>query len=130
MISEESPRLLSGFSPGPVSKQKKYHHKLECYVSLIELLCLCGDLGRITCVVVELKKMNFLMNSNAANCLIRSFGCLGMVEELLWVWRGMKENGIEPSLYTYNFLVNGLVNSMFIESAERVFEVGRLCLTL
>ncbi|KAM2488814.1 hypothetical protein PS1_045862 [Malus domestica] len=70
-----------------------------------------------------LKEMNFLVTSLASNSLIKSFGCLGMVDELLWVWRRMKENGIEPSLYAYNFLLNGLVNSMFIESAERVFEV-------
>ncbi|KAM1544962.1 hypothetical protein ACFX15_044691 [Malus domestica] len=70
-----------------------------------------------------LKEMNFLVTSLASNSLITSFGCLGMVDELLWVWCRMKENGIEPSLYAYNFLLNGLVNSMFIESAERVFEV-------
>ncbi|KAB2604008.1 pentatricopeptide repeat-containing protein [Pyrus ussuriensis x Pyrus communis] len=68
-------------------------------------------------------EMNFLMTSRAAKSLIKSFGCLGMVDELLWVWRRMKKIGIEPSLYAYNFLLNGLVNSMFIESAERVFEV-------
>lgn len=103
-------------------KQKKYVHKIECYVSLIELLTFSSDLVKIRLVFCELKDRGLLMTLSAANSLIKSFGNLGLVEELLWVWRRMKENGIEPSLYTYNFLVNGLVNSMFIESAERVFE--------
>lgn len=70
----------------------------------------------------DLKQKGFLMTVSGANSLIKSFVGLGMVEELLWVWRRMKENGIEPSLYTYDFffLVNGLVIWMFIESAVRV----------
>ncbi|KAL3754585.1 hypothetical protein ACJRO7_001778 [Eucalyptus globulus] len=52
------------------------------------------------------------MTVSAANSLIKSFGIVGMVEQLLWVWRKMKENGIESSLYAYNF-----------SSVERVFEV-------
>lgn len=105
------------------SKQKGYAHNLECYAFMIEILCLESDIDRIKLVFNEFKTMEFLMNSSAANSLIRSFGTRGMVEELLWVWRRMKDNGVEPSLYTYNFLMNGLVSSMFIESAERVFEV-------
>lgn len=33
-----------------------------------------------------------------------------MVAELLWVRRRMKENRIETALYSFNLLVNGLVN--------------------
>ncbi|KAF6163180.1 hypothetical protein GIB67_025044 [Kingdonia uniflora] len=76
------------------------------------------NIERIKRLVRKIKEKGLLMNG-----LIKCFGGLGMVEELLWVWRGMKENGIEPSLFTYNFLLDGLVNSMFVESAERVFEV-------
>ncbi|ESQ36577.1 hypothetical protein EUTSA_v10007014mg [Eutrema salsugineum] len=104
-------------------KQKKYTHKLECYVSLVDVLALAKDVDRIRFVCSEIRRFEFPMNVSAANSLIKSFGKLGMVEELLWVWRKMKENGIEPTLYTYNFLMNGLVSSMFIDSAERVFEV-------
>ncbi|KAL0328137.1 UNVERIFIED_CONTAM: Pentatricopeptide repeat-containing protein, mitochondrial, partial [Sesamum calycinum] len=103
-------------------KQKGYAHNLECYVFMIEILCLEGDFDRVRLVFNEFKGKGFLMNAVAANSLIRSFGNGGMVEELLWVWKRMKDNGVEPSLYTYNFLMNGLVSSMFIESAERVFE--------
>ncbi|WCJ17976.1 Pentatricopeptide repeat (PPR-like) superfamily protein [Euphorbia peplus] len=71
----------------------------------------------------QFKELVFLMNLSCSNSLIRSFGNLGMIEELLWMWKRMKENEIEPSLFTYNFLINGLVNSKFIESAERIFEV-------
>lgn len=104
-------------------KQTGYAHTLDCYVSLIEVLSVSSDIDRISCVFGELKDKSFLINVNAANSLIRSFGNLGLVEELLWVWRKMKESAVEPSLYSYNFLINGLVNGMFVESAERVFEV-------
>ncbi|KAK6142539.1 hypothetical protein DH2020_022887 [Rehmannia glutinosa] len=103
-------------------KQKGYAHNLECYVFMIEVLCSEGDFDRIKLVFDEFKSEGFLMNASAANSLIRSFGSGGMVEELLWVWRKMKDNGVEPSLYTYNFLMNGLVNSMFLVG-EKVFEV-------
>ncbi|KAM7254064.1 hypothetical protein ACFE04_031746 [Oxalis oulophora] len=105
--------------------QRKYKHNFECYVSLIEVLALDNnnELDKVKILFNEFKELGFVVTVTGANSLIRSFGGVGMVEELLWVWRKMKENGIEPSLYTYNFLVNGLVNSMFIESAERVFEV-------
>ncbi|KAK6919013.1 Pentatricopeptide repeat [Dillenia turbinata] len=103
-------------------KQDGYKHKIECYVSLIDILSAHGNFNEIRVVTGELREMGFVMTAAAANSLIRSFGLVGTVEELLWVWRKMKENGIEPSLYTYNFLMNALVNSMFIESAERVFE--------
>ncbi|KAI4383310.1 hypothetical protein MLD38_009162 [Melastoma candidum] len=78
---------------------------------------------RVKGVFGEFRDMGLLMTESAATSLIRSLGNVGMVEELLWVWRKMKVNGIVPSLYTYNFLLNGFVNSMFIESAEKVFEV-------
>ncbi|KAB1224562.1 hypothetical protein CJ030_MR2G028510 [Morella rubra] len=103
-------------------KQKSYAHSIECYVSLIAVLSLRGDVERILCVLREFKEMGFVMTVSAANSLIKSLGSVGIVDELLWVWRRMKENGIDPGVYTYNFLVNGLVNSMFIESAERVLE--------
>jgi pentatricopeptide repeat protein len=35
----------------------------------------------------------------------------------------MKENRTRPSLFTHNFLLNGLANSMLIESAEHVLEL-------
>ncbi|KAJ4869779.1 Pentatricopeptide repeat-containing protein [Raphanus sativus] len=104
-------------------KQKKYTHNLECYVSLVDVLAMEKDVDRIKSLCRELRKMEFALSVGSANELIKSFGKLGMVEELLWVWRKMKENGIEPTLYTYNFLMNGLVSSMFVDSAERVFEV-------
>ncbi|CAI9787597.1 unnamed protein product [Fraxinus pennsylvanica] len=105
------------------SKQRGYTHSLECYVFMIEILSLARDLDRIKFVFNEFKRKGFLLNSIVANSLIRSFGSVGMVEELLWVWKMMKENEIEPSLCTYNCLMNGLVSSEFVESAERVFEV-------
>ncbi|KAJ0245182.1 Pentatricopeptide repeat-containing protein [Hirschfeldia incana] len=104
-------------------KQKKYTHNLECYVSLVDVLAIAKDVERIRSLCGVLRRMEMSMSVCSANELIKSFGKLGMVEELLWVWRKMKENGIEPTLYTYNFLMNGLVSSMFVESAERVFEV-------
>ncbi|KAH6775333.1 Pentatricopeptide repeat superfamily protein [Perilla frutescens var. hirtella] len=104
-------------------KQKGYAHNLECFVYMIEILCLESDFDGVKSVFNEMKSKGFLMNSAAANSLIRSFGNGGMVEELLWVWKRMKDTQIEPSLYTYNFLMNGLVNCMYIESAERVLEV-------
>lgn len=108
---------------GWAGKQKKYTHNLECYVSLVDVLALAKEVDRIRFLCSEIRKFEFPMTVAAANALIKSFGKLGMVEELLWVWRKMKENGIEPTLYTYNFLMNGLVSSMFVDSAERVFEV-------
>lgn len=45
------------------------------------------------------------------------------MEELLWVWHWMKKNGIEPGFYTYNFLMNGLLNSLFIKYIEKVLEI-------
>ncbi|XP_047338461.1 pentatricopeptide repeat-containing protein At1g03560, mitochondrial [Impatiens glandulifera] len=104
-------------------KQKGYAHNIECFVALFEILAKSKDLNRIQPLFSEFVSKGLLMNVSAANSLIRTFGNLGMVEELLWVWSQMNENGIEPSLYTFNFLMNGLVNSMFIESAEKVFEV-------
>ncbi|KAF2547190.1 hypothetical protein F2Q70_00019287 [Brassica cretica] len=103
-------------------KQKKYTHKLECYVSLVDVLAIAKDVDRIRILCGELRPKEFALSVCSANELIKSFGKLGMVEELLWVWRKMKENNIEPTLYTYNFLMNGLVSSTFIDSAERVFE--------
>ncbi|XP_010462550.1 PREDICTED: pentatricopeptide repeat-containing protein At1g03560, mitochondrial-like [Camelina sativa] len=119
---QEKPSVAWRFF-GWAGKQKKYTHNLECYVSLVDVLALAKDLDRIRSLCCEIRKFEFPMTVAAANDLIKSFGKLGMVEELLWVWRKMKENGIEPTLYTYNFLMNGLVSSMFVDSAERVFEV-------
>ncbi|KAL4305767.1 Pentatricopeptide repeat-containing protein [Arachis hypogaea] len=48
-----------------------------------------------------------------------------MVEELLWMGRKMKEDGLEPSLYNFNSLMNGLVNAGMVESTVRVFEAMR-----
>ncbi|KAL8511022.1 hypothetical protein ACS0TY_017740 [Phlomoides rotata] len=104
-------------------KQKGYAHNLECYVLVIEILCLENDFDRVKLIFDKFISKGFLMSETAANSLIRSFGNGGMVEELLWVWRRMKDNGVEPTLYTYNFLMNGLVSCMYIESAERVLEV-------
>eukprot|EP00268_Persea_americana_P060634 TRINITY_DN7587_c0_g1_i1.p1 TRINITY_DN7587_c0_g1~~TRINITY_DN7587_c0_g1_i1.p1 ORF type:complete len:405 (+),score=58.77 TRINITY_DN7587_c0_g1_i1:213-1427(+) len=104
-------------------KQKGYTHKLESYVFLIDLLSSSAqDSEVVRTLVAEIRDRGFVMTSSTSNSLIRSLGVMGMVEELLWVWRWMKENGIEPSLYTYNFLMDGLVNSMFVDSAEQVFE--------
>ncbi|KAL8249096.1 hypothetical protein R6Q59_005964 [Mikania micrantha] len=110
-----------------------YSHNLECYALLIDVLSVSKDFDRVRYVFNEVKNKGFLMNIKSANLLIKSFGNLGMVEELLWVWKEMKENNIEQSLFTFNFLINGLVNSMFMESAEQVLEVmetGYVNLTL
>ncbi|XLT23620.1 hypothetical protein HN873_054912 [Arachis hypogaea] len=48
-----------------------------------------------------------------------------MVEELLWMWRKMKEDGLEQSLYNFNSLINGLVNAGMVESVVRIFEAMR-----
>ncbi|KAF9595395.1 hypothetical protein IFM89_000313 [Coptis chinensis] len=80
------------------------------------------NVERIRGLVEEIKRKGLLINVISTNALIKSLGVLGMVEELLLVWRRMKENGIQPSLFMYNFLMDGFVNSMFVESAEKVFE--------
>ncbi|XLS97015.1 hypothetical protein HN51_039750 [Arachis hypogaea] len=49
-----------------------------------------------------------------------------MVEELLWMWRKMKKDGLEPSLYNFNSLMNGLVNVGMVESTVRVFEAMKV----
>ncbi|KAK1325041.1 Pentatricopeptide repeat-containing protein [Acorus calamus] len=103
-------------------RQRRYVHKLESYTSLIEIL-LSSDTGveKIRPLVLEIEE--YTMTIAASNSLIRSLGKVGMVEELLEVWRWMKRDGLEPSLFSYNCLLDGLVSSGFIDSAERVFEV-------
>ncbi|KAK1303349.1 Pentatricopeptide repeat-containing protein [Acorus calamus] len=76
---------------------------------------------KIRPLVLEIEE--YTMTIAASNSLIRSLGKVGMVEELLEVWRWMKRDGLEPSLFSYNCLLDGLVSSGFIDSAERVFEV-------
>ncbi|KAJ0054122.1 hypothetical protein Pint_02196 [Pistacia integerrima] len=92
------------------SKQKKYAHRLETYVSLIDCLSLSSDLDRVRLVFNDLRQKGFLMTVSGANSLIKSFGGLGMVEELLWVWRRMKENekGIEIPPHAYGLVIGGL----------------------
>ncbi|KAJ0579374.1 putative tetratricopeptide-like helical domain superfamily [Helianthus annuus] len=99
-----------------------YSRNLECYALLIDVLSGSKDVDRVKCVFNEVKNRGFVMSIKCANLLIKSFGNLGMVEELLWVWKEMKEHEIDPSLFTFNFLINGLVNSMFMESVEQVLE--------
>ncbi|KAI3439830.1 4-hydroxy-4-methyl-2-oxoglutarate aldolase (HMG aldolase) [Psidium guajava] len=70
---------------GWAARQGRYKHRIECYVSLIELLSISGDLDGVTSVFAELRNSGFLMTVSAANSLIKSFGSVGMVEELLGV---------------------------------------------
>ncbi|MFS7899450.1 putative tetratricopeptide-like helical domain superfamily [Helianthus anomalus] len=74
-----------------------YSHNLECYALLIDVLSGSKDVDRVKCVFDEVKNMGFVMSIKCANLLIKSFGNLGMVEELLWVWKEMKEHEIDPS---------------------------------
>lgn len=65
--------------------------------------------------------MGYLFTIPSSNSLIKCLGRLGMVE-LLWVWQRTNECGIEPWVFCYNFLIGGLVNAGFMESAVRAFE--------
>lgn len=65
--------------------------------------------------------LDLSLTSYASTELMKSLAVVGMVEELLWVWRQMKFAGLEPSLMHYNCLMECLVNSGFVDSAEKVF---------
>ncbi|KAL4562815.1 hypothetical protein LXL04_026846 [Taraxacum kok-saghyz] len=93
----------------------KWAGNIESYAFLIDVLSVSKDLDKVKSLFIELKQKRFLMNINSVNLLIKSFGNLGMVEELLWVWKKMKENDIEPSLFTFNF---GNQNESNIEGEE------------
>ncbi|MFS7946972.1 putative tetratricopeptide-like helical domain superfamily [Helianthus anomalus] len=107
-----------------------YSHNLECYALLIDVLSGSKDVDRVKCVFNEVKNRGFVMNIKCANLLIKSFGNLGMVEELLWVWKEMKEHEIEPSLFTFNGRVcksrahrsDGFGKAGRLDEAEKLFE--------
>ena len=54
------------------SRQKKYRHKIESYVHMIDLLVDYGDLDRVKGVFDELKRSGLLMTVSAANCLVNN----------------------------------------------------------
>lgn len=68
-----------------------------------------------------MRSLGLSLTSPASAELMKSLGILGLVEELLWVWRQMKIAGLEPSLEHYNCLMDGLVNSGFVDLADKVF---------
>ncbi|RYR40821.1 hypothetical protein Ahy_A09g046565 isoform D [Arachis hypogaea] len=107
--------------------QPSYSHSLHSYVSLIETLSFSSSFDSTVFqnILQEFKCRKFKLTAAAVNSLLRSFAAVGMVEELLWMWRNMKEDGLEPSLYNFNSLMNGLVNAGMVESAVRVFEAMR-----
>lgn len=112
-------------------------HELQSYTSLITCLtksvCSKDDRSRVLIrdLLNEIKCRQLHMTPSASTSLIRSLGGASegvgtdvvMVEELLIVWRLMKDSGVQPSVFTYNCLLHALVNSTFINSAEKVFSL-------
>ncbi|XP_020109240.1 LOW QUALITY PROTEIN: pentatricopeptide repeat-containing protein At1g03560, mitochondrial-like [Ananas comosus] len=111
-------------------QQQQQQHLLDSYVSLLHAFASSppgqSASDRVRELVAEMlsrEDLLSLLTPCASASLIQSLGALGLVEELLCVWRRTKEIGIEPSLLTYNCLMDGLVNSGFVDSAEKVFRV-------
>lgn len=73
-----------------------------------------GESEKVRVLVSEIRDMGHLFTIPASNSLIKCLGSLGMVEELLWVWRRTKECGIEAGVFCYSFLIGGLVNAGFM----------------
>jgi pentatricopeptide repeat protein len=102
-------------------------HTLESYVSLIHAYSSLPsdkrDDGRciIKQLLCEMRSLGLSLTSSASAKLMKSLGIVGLVEELLWVWRQMKYARLEPSLVHYNCLMDGLISSGFVDSAEKVF---------
>jgi pentatricopeptide repeat protein len=61
------------------------------------------------------------LTPSASAELMKSLGIVGLVEELMWVWRQMMCAQLEPSLVHYNCLTDGLVSSGFVDLTEKVF---------
>ncbi|KAJ3671459.1 hypothetical protein LUZ60_007538 [Juncus effusus] len=100
---------------------------VDSYVSLIHSFSSCEAVKDVKFqtqqLFDEMRSFGGLkLNETASASLIKSLGVVGLVEELLFVWREMKNNGLNLSVLHYNCLMDGLVNSGFVDSAEKVFE--------
>ncbi|KAJ4778330.1 Pentatricopeptide repeat-containing protein [Rhynchospora pubera] len=111
-----------------IENQEDYdYHTVESYVSLIHAFSSVPSdrENNVACVikqlVCEMRSLGLSLTSSASVELMKGLGIVGLVEELLWVWRQMKCAGLQPSLVHYNCLMDGLVNSGFVHSAEKVF---------
>lgn len=114
------------------ARQRHYRqHCLESYVALVDIFSSPSPHpppdrdAVVRQLVSEVRALGLLLTPPACGSLIKSLGAMAMVEDLLWVWRRMKESGAEPSVWTYNCLLGGLVNASFLDSAEKVFDVMR-----
>ncbi|CAA7394691.1 unnamed protein product [Spirodela intermedia] len=113
------------------ARQRHYRqHCLESYVALVEIFSSSPHPpperdAVVRQLISEVRALGLLLTSPACGSLIKCLGAMAMVEDLLWVWRRMKESGGEASVWTYNCLLGGLVNASFLDSAEKVFDVMR-----
>ncbi|GLJ28503.1 hypothetical protein SUGI_0560840 [Cryptomeria japonica] len=127
-------------------KQQGFDHELASYVAVIDSLGAVKDVDSIRAVAPALKAKIFENHENvedtknsgnlengenpksklelyACNILMKNFGRTGMVEEAWDIWHAMKENGIKPEIFTYNCLIDALVNGDCVERAERILEM-------
>ncbi|XBJ05548.1 hypothetical protein VPH35_024305 [Triticum aestivum] len=108
-------------------------HLLGCYVSLLHSFARAREAtpdaaGHARRLVAELRArgdgdglLGHLTPPSAAS-LVRSLAALGLADELLWAWNGMRLAGVEPSRVTYNCLLDGLVNAGLLDTAVNVFD--------
>ncbi|CAN6470579.1 unnamed protein product [Victoria cruziana] len=102
--------------------KRKFSPDLNSFVSLIDSLSRFGNTDRVRALAQEMRAAVSSIGANHANSLLKNFAAAGLVEELLWLWRKMKESNVEIDLVSYNCLMDGLVNAGFYESAAKVFD--------
>ncbi|XP_049934822.1 pentatricopeptide repeat-containing protein At1g03560, mitochondrial [Nymphaea colorata] len=102
--------------------QRNFSPDLNAFVSLIDSLSRSGNVDLVRAFAEEMMPAVSAIGAKHANSLLKNFAAAGLVKELLWLWRKMKENNIEIDLLSYNCLMDGLVNAGFYESAARVFD--------
>ncbi|XP_057831695.1 pentatricopeptide repeat-containing protein At1g03560, mitochondrial [Cryptomeria japonica] len=142
---QKSPKIAFRFFNW-AGKQQGFDHELASYVAVIDSLGAVKDVDSIRAVAPALKAKIFENHENvedtknsgnlengenpksklelyACNILMKNFGRTGMVEEAWDIWHAMKENGIKPEIFTYNCLIDALVNGDCVERAERILEM-------
>ncbi|KAG6491598.1 hypothetical protein ZIOFF_046530 [Zingiber officinale] len=99
---------------------KKYPgHELDSYVSLIDILSSSSDTketSRIKELVVKIRDRGLPTSTSATTSLVRRLGSVGMVEELLWVWR----SGKSCRLRWVNYLHPGLKHGPLTSHEQRL----------
>ncbi|KAL2335787.1 hypothetical protein Fmac_017000 [Flemingia macrophylla] len=94
------------------STQPNYSHSLDCHVSLLPLL----DPSALHLAVQSLRRANLPLTLPAANSLAKTLAAAGLVDDLLWLLRAMRDSNLHPTLLTHN----SLVNASLVNSAQRV----------